>query len=467
MEIATATASAALAPDPPYSLEAEGAVLGAVLINGDALSRATQTVRSSMFYREANRRIFGAVEALFERGDVVDIITVSEELKRTDDLSRAGGLEYVASLVDTVPTAANVEYHARIIRDKSLLRRLIEAANEVVAEAYEQGGSTVREILDRAEARVFEVADSQERDSLKKIKELVFRVYEEVEEHQEKGAEVTGVPTGFSDLDRMTTGLRPGDLCIVAGRPSMGKTAWALNVAANVCVHKEIPVLLFSLEMSAQQIVQRLICAEGGVDAQRIRKKHGLDGSGMERLLRAAHRLSQAPLWIDDKAGGTVLEIRAKSRRLQSELRSDGRKLGLVVVDYLQLMSGSGPVESRVQEVSAISRGLKALAREIEAPVMAISQLSRAPEQRPSKRPLLSDLRDSGSIEQDADIVCFLYRPEYYEQDPSRRDDVKGQAEVIVAKQRNGPTGTVELYFRQEYTRFETLGRDDRAERAD
>lgn len=441
---------------PPYSLEAEAAVLGAVLVSGDAVSRALQTVKAPMFYREANRRIYTAVETLFERGDVVDLITVTEELKRHEALERAGGIDYLASLVDAVPTAANVEYHARIIRDKALLRRLIEEANAILRDTYEQGDSSVRELLDRAESRIFEVAEDRQRDTMVRIKQSVFEAVGEIERLQESGERVTGVSTGFQDIDEMTTGLRAGDLCVVAGRPSMGKTAWALNVAAHAAT-RNMPVLVFSLEMSAGQLVQRLLCSEGRIDAQRLRKSQGLGSEDYRALASAADRLSRAPMWIDDKSGGTVLEIRAKTRRLQSELRAREEKLGLVVIDYMQLMSASRPSESRVQEVSRISRGIKALARELEVPVIAVSQLSRGPEQRPTKRPLLSDLRDSGSIEQDADIVLFLYRPEYYEQDPDRRVEVKGQAEVMIAKQRNGPTGSVDLYFHQEYTRFDSV----------
>ena len=452
----------------PYSLEAEGAVLGAVLISQDALSRAVQTVRSTMFYREANRRIFSAVENLFERGDVVDVVTVADELRRNDALQHAGGLDYVASLVDTVPTGANVEYHARIVRDKAILRRLISEAGAIVSDARDQGASTVREILDRAESRVFQVAEGQQQqDTMVRIKGTVFETVAHIEHLQEHGASATGVTTGFRDLDNMTSGLQAGDLCVVAGRPSMGKTSWALNVAAHATVTNSVPVLLFSLEMSARQVVQRLLCAEGRIDAQSLRRAGGLSNAEHRTLAITADHLSQAPMWIDDQAGGTVLEIRAKARRLQSELRNRDQRLGMIVIDYLQLMSGSSRrSESRVQEVSEISRGLKALARELSIPVMALSQLSRAPEQRPGKKPLLSDLRDSGSIEQDADIVCFLYRPEYYAQDRDRREELKGQAEIMVAKQRNGPTGSVDLYFRQEYTRFESIARDEPPEYA-
>ena len=447
---------------PPYSLEAETAVLGAVLTSADAVSLAIQTLTNSMFYREANRRIFAAVERLFERGDVVDIVTVADELRKVDLMSAAGGIEYVASLVDVVPTAANVEYHARIVRDKALLRRLIDEAHAIERDARDQGDATVAEILDRAESRVFQVAEGQQRDSMVGIKRPVFDALERIEEFQQSGKSVTGTPSGFSDLDDLTTGFQEGDLCIVAGRPSMGKTSWALNATAHAAVTRNVPVLVFSLEMSSAQLVQRLLCGEGRIDSHRLLRKGGLSTDEYKLLSEAAARLSQAPVWIDDQSGGTVLGIRAKARRLQSELRARGRRLGMVVIDYLQLMSSASRNESRVQEVSQISRGLKAMARELTLPVMAISQLSRAPEQRTNKRPLLSDLRESGSIEQDADTVMFLYRPEYYEKDSDRLAELRGKAELIVAKQRNGPTGTVDLYFHHEYTKFDSVAKDGR-----
>ncbi len=442
---------------PPFSGEAETAVLGGMLIDREAVSRAIEHVNESMFYREANRRLFRAMVRLYERGDVIDVITVSEELKKTAEMEAAGGFGYLAQLVDAVPTAANVEYHARIVRDKALLRRLVEQASQIIRDVYEQGERDVHEILDTAEARIFQVAESHKREGFVWIKEILWSAFEHIEKLQESGGGITGVPTGFPDLDRMTTGFQKGDLCIVAARPSMGKTSWVLNVAANAAIGHNIPVAVFSLEMSSEQLVQRLLCAEGRIDAQRLRRGR-LSPEEHQRLAAAAGHLNTAPLWIDDSPASNVLEIRAKSRRLQSELRSGGRELGMVVLDYLQLMSGASRAENRVQEVSEISRGLKALARELEVPVVALSQLSRGPEQRTDKRPMLSDLRESGSIEQDADVVMFLYRPEYYAP-ADKREELEGKSELIIGKQRNGPTGVIELYFQKAYTRFDSMDR--------
>ena len=435
-------------------MEAETAVLGGMLIDREAVTRAIEHLSDGMFYREGNRRLYRAMLRLFERGDVIDVITVAEELKKTGELDSAGGLDYLGQLVDAVPTAANIEYHARIIRDKALLRRLVEQSSQIIRDAYDQGERDVDEILDQAEARIFQVADSHKRQGFVWIKEVLWSTFEHIERLQESGSGITGVPTGFPDVDRMTTGLQKGDLCIIAARPSMGKTALVLNVAATAAITHQVPVAVFSLEMSSQQLVQRLLCAEGRIDAQRLRRGK-LSQEEHQRLAAAAGHLNTAPIWIDDQPGTNVLEIRAKARRLQSELRSDGKDLGLVVIDYMQLMSGAGNAESRVQEVSQISRGLKALARELEVPLIALSQLSRGPEQRTDKRPMLSDLRDSGSIEQDADLVMFLYRPEYYAS-AENREELEGKAELILSKQRNGPTGVVPLFFQKAYTRFDS-----------
>jgi replicative DNA helicase len=410
-----------------------------------------------MFYREANRRLYRAMVRLYERGDVIDVITVSEELKKTAELESAGGFDYLSALVDAVPTAANLEYHAKIVRDKALLRRLVEQASQIIRDVYDQGERAVDEILDAAEARIFQVAESHKREGFVWIKEILWSAFEHIEKLQESSGGITGVGSGFPDLDRMTTGFQKGDLVIVAARPSMGKTSWVLNVAANASIGHSIPSAIFSLEMSSEQLVQRLLCAEGRIDAQRLRKGR-LSQEEHQRLAAAAGHLNTAPIWIDDSPGSNVLEIRAKARRLQSELHADGKELGLVVIDYLQLMSGATRSESRVQEVSEISRGLKALARELYVPVVALSQLSRGPEQRTDKRPMLSDLRESGSIEQDADLVMFLYRPEYYAP-AEKREELEGKSELIVSKQRNGPTGVVDLYFQKAYTRFDSVAR--------
>ncbi len=442
---------------PPFSLEAETAVLGGMLIDREAVTRAMEFVSDSMFYREANRRLYRAMVRLFERGDVIDVITVSEELKKTGEMESTGGFDYLGKLVDAVPTSANLEYHAKIVRDKAILRRLVEQSTQIIRDVYEQGEREVDDILDQAEARIFQVAESQAREGFVWIKEILWATFEHIEKLQESESGITGVPSGFPDLDRMTTGLQKGDLCIVAARPSMGKTSWVMNVAANAAITHKIPVAIFSLEMASEQLVQRLLCAEGRIDAQRLRRGK-LSPEEHQRLAAAAGHLNTAPIWIDDQPGCNVLEIRAKSRRLQSELRLDGKELGMVVIDYMQLMSGTANSESRVQEVSLISRGLKSLARELNVPVVALSQLSRGPEQRTDKRPMLSDLRDSGSIEQDADLVMFLFRPEYYAP-AEKRDELEGKAELIISKQRNGPTGVIELFFQKAYTRFDSVTR--------
>jgi replicative DNA helicase len=423
-----------------------------MLLDRMAVDKASELVQDHMFFREAHRRLFRAMIRLSERGDVIDVITLSEELKKTGELEAAGGLPYLAELLDAVPTAANIEYHAKIVREKALLRNLIEAASVIIRDAYEQGERSVDEVLDEAEQRVFQVAQSHERGGFVRIKEILWPTFEHIEHLQQSKTGITGVPAGFPDLDRMTTGFQRGDLCIVAARPSMGKTSWVLNVAQNVAIEHEVPVAIFSLEMSKEQLVQRLLCAEGRVDSQRLRRGQ-LSPDEYQRLAAAAGHLNTASIWIDDSPGNTVLEMRAKARRLMAE-----STFGLLVIDYMQLMSSHRSSESRTQEVSEISRGLKALARELEIPVIALSQLSRAPEQRTDRRPQLSDLRESGSIEQDADLVMFLYRPEYYF-GPTDKDgtSVEGKAELIIGKQRNGPTGTVELYFHKEYTRFDSV----------
>lgn len=457
MEASADFAQAVFDRTPPFSLEAETAVLGGMFIDREAVTRAIEHINESMFYREANRRLYRAMVRLYERGDVIDVITVSEELKKTGEMESSGGFEYLAALVDAVPTAANLDYHARIVRDKALLRRLVEQASQIIRDVYDQGERNVDEILDEAESRIFQVAESHKREGFVWIKEILWSTFENIEKLQESDSGITGVPSGFPDLDRMTTGMQKGDLIIVAARPSMGKTSWVMNVAATAAIAHNIPVAIFSLEMAAEQLVQRLLCAEGRIDSQRLRRGK-LSQEEHQRLAASAGHLNTAPIWIDDQPGCNVLEIRAKARRLQTELRSDGKDLGLIIIDYMQLMSGAGRSESRVQEVSQISRGLKALARELEIPVIALSQLSRGPEARTDKRPMLSDLRDSGSIEQDADLVMFLYRPEYYAP-PEKREELEGKAELIVSKQRNGPTGVVELYFQKAYTRFDSVSR--------
>jgi replicative DNA helicase len=378
-----------------------------MLIDQDAVLRAVEHVNDTMFYAERHRRLFRAMVTITERGGVVDPLTLSEELLRRGELEAAGGKDYIGFLVDAVPTAANIEYHAQIVREKAILRRLIEVSTSIVAEAFE-GKSTATELLDEAESKIFLVSQQQTKDGFTRIKELLWPTMERIEALQRGGKTVTGVASGFGDLDELTSGFQPSDLVIVAARPSMGKTAFTLNVAQHAAIEHNIPVAFFSLEMSKESLVQRMLTSEARIDAQRLRKGL-LRDDDFPRLARAAGILSSAPVWIDDTPGMTLLEMRSKARRLKTE-----SGIGLVIVDYLQLMQGPSNSESRQQEVSQISRGLKALAKELKVPVVALSQLSRAPEQRTgdNKRPQLSDLRESGAIEQDADLIMFLYRQE-------------------------------------------------------
>ena len=440
---------------PPFSATAEAAVLGGILIDHDAMSRVAPLLEAAAFHREAHRHLFRAMTRLYGRGRAIDPITLTEDLKVAGDLESAGGLEYIASLLEAVPTAANIEYHARIVNEKHLLRKLVDAAQEIVRDVYEPGEREVGEILDSSEQRVFGVSQERGETGFERIKNAIREAIDEAESMVNKPGRVPGLATGFADLDEMTTGLQGGDLAIVAGRPAMGKTSWVLNVAQSTAIEAGTTVGIFSLEMSREQLVRRLLCSEARVNAQSLRKGSLTPGE-FQQLGVAASHLNAAPIYIDDSPTGTVLEMKAKSRRLKALYP----ELGLVIVDYMQLMSASGHRENRVQEVSEISRGLKALARELRIPVIALSQLSRAPEQRTDRRPQLSDLRESGAIEQDADLVMFLYRPEYYH-GPTDKDgnSQEGHAELIVAKQRNGPTGTVNLYFHKSITRFESFSR--------
>jgi replicative DNA helicase len=436
---------------PPFSLEAEVSVLGGMLLDTDAVARAIETLDDTMFYREGHRRLFRAIARMWERGEVVDVVTLSEALKNSGDFEAAGGTAYLAQLLDAVPTAANLEYHARIVREKAVLRRLIEAATTIIQDTFEAQGE-VDQVLDQAEQRIFQIAQTHERKGFVWIKEILWPTFEKIEQLQANNSSVTGVPTGFHDLDEMTAGFQSGDLVIVAARPSMGKTAFTLNIAQHAAISARKPVAFFSLEMSKESLVQRILCAEARVDASRLRRGRLLDDE-YARLATAAGYLNTAPIYIDDTPAISVLEMRAKSRRL----KADRPDLALIIVDYLQLMQGNGRTENRQQEVSEISRGLKALAKELDLPVVALSQLSRAVEQRPDKRPMMSDLRESGAIEQDADVIMFLYRPEYY-YGPTDKDgnSLEGRAEAIIGKQRNGATGKIDLMFFKEFTRFES-----------
>ncbi len=433
---------------PPQAPEAEVAVLGAILLEHEALLKALEILRGNYFYRGAHQKIFTACQELFERNEPVDLITLANELTRRNQLEEIGGNQYLASLAEAVPTAANIIYHASIIRAKALLRELINACSSIVSACYEDTEPT-ETLLDLAEKKIFEVSKDRIRPSFRPMKSILKSAFEDIERLYSRKGHVSGVPTGFGDLDDLTGGLQHSDLIIIAGRPSMGKTSFALSTAMHAAMEERIPTAIFSLEMSMNHVVQRMLCAEARVEAYRLRTGR-LGDKDWPKLTTAAGRLSEAPIYIDDTASMNVLELRAKARRIKAE-----QVIGLIVVDYLQLLKGGSRYESRQQEMTDICRSLKSLAKELEIPIVALSQLSRAVEARESKRPQLADLRESGAIEQDADLVAFIYRPGYYKalQSPDEKENY--EAEIIVAKQRNGPTDTVKLTFRREYMRFE------------
>jgi len=434
---------------PPHSLEAEVAVLGAILLEAEALPRALELLTPDCFYKSNHRLVFQAAVQLFERREVVDIVTITNELRRMDRIDAVGGGLALSTLLDSVATAANVEHHARIVYDKYLARRLITASKEIIQEGYADRLPT-KELLDQAQASIFAVGEGSVREGFVHIKDVVRQSFVEIENLHHNPEAMTGTRTGFDDLDAMLTGLHNGDLVIVAARPSMGKTSLMLSIVQNITIDGKHPVAIFSLEMSKQQLALRLLCSEARVDSYRLRRgvisKHE-----WPNLTRAASLLTNAPIYIDDTPAINVLEMRAKARRLKME-----KGLRLIVVDYLQLMQSAARQENRQQEISSISRALKGLSKELDVPVMALSQLSRAVESRTgNRRPMLSDLRESGAIEQDADVVLFLYREEVYDRECP--EDLKGIAEVIIGKHRNGPIGEVKLKFFAEYTRFENL----------
>jgi replicative DNA helicase len=435
----------------PHNLEAEKSVLGAILINNEAFNHAAELIDARDFFRDAHRRIFDKMVALSERGHAIDFVTLKEELGRAGELEEVGGPAYIASLADGVPRSANVEYYARIVKEKSTLRSLIHSANKILVEAYEAEQEPDL-LLDEAERAIFAIAEDRIRAGFVPLRELVQGSFATIERLQQQKGAVTGVPSGFEDLDELTTGFQRGDLVILAARPSMGKTSLALNIAQHVGTKTDMTVGVFSLEMSKEQLFMRLLTAEARIDAHRFRTGH-LSEKDYGRLSHALGALAEARVFIDDSAALGVLEMRAKARRLMAS-----HKLDLLVVDYLQLMQGRGRFESRQQEVSSISRSLKGLAKELNIPVMALSQLSRAPEGRGDHTPQLSDLRESGALEQDADLVLFIYRPEVYDKDKTKPED-EGVAEIIIGKQRNGPIGSVKLSFLSQYTRFESLAR--------
>jgi len=432
---------------PPQHLEAEEFVLGAILIDNQAMNKVLEVLSPSAWYREAHRKIFQAMIELSEVNEAIDQVTVSECLRRRNELEQIGGAAYLAKLVAQVPTAANVRHHAKIVQEKALLRNLITVATDIVASGY-RDSEKVEDLIDQAERSIFEIAERKMRPSFVPVREIVKSSFETIERLYEKKERVTGVPTGFTDMDEMTSGLQPSDLIIVAGRPSMGKTALALSMAQYAAIEKREIVAIFSLEMSKEQLVLRMLCSEARVDAHKLRSGF-LGRTDWPKLTSAAGRLAEAPIYIDDSPAMTVLEMRAKARRLKAE-----RGLGLVIVDYLQLMRGRGSADNREQEISDISRSLKALAKELAIPVIALSQLSRAVETRGGdKKPQLADLRESGAIEQDADVVMFIFREEVYRQ----TEENHGIADILLRKQRNGPTGEIRLAFIDRYTRFENL----------
>lgn len=432
---------------PPQNLEAEQAVLGAVLLDSVAIISVMETLKSEDFYRQAHQHIYEAMIELNGDNEPIDLITLTTRLQTKQQLAEVGGIQYLTELASAVPTSANVTYYARIVEEKSMLRRLIRTATEIVTNGY-AGAEDVGDLLSEAEMRILEISNRKSGTGFIAIKEVLMEVFERVEALYNQRGTTTGIPSGFPDLDKMTSGFQRNDLIIVAARPSVGKTAFALNVAQNVAVRARETVAIFSLEMSAAQLVQRIICAEANVDAGRIRTGH-LEGDDWEKLTMAIGTLSEAEIYIDDTPAITVADIRAKCRRLKKE-----KGLGMILIDYLQLIAGRGKAgENRQQEVSEISRTLKQIARELEVPVIALSQLSRGVEQRQDKRPMMSDLRESGSIEQDADIVAFLYRDDYYDKESEKKNII----EIIIAKQRNGPVGTVELAFLKHFNKFVSL----------
>ncbi len=434
---------------PPQSIDAEMSMLGAMLMDKDAIGSAIESIEDDYFYRDVHRKIYQAIISLYEKNEPVDIITLSTQLQHNNELASVGGAVYLTTLLNSVPTAANIEYYAKIVQDKALLRKLINVATGIVSLGYE-GGDDVSLILDQAERMIFDVVQKKISREFVPLEAMLHDSFEMIEKLSNRKEHVTGVPSGFVDLDNYTSGFQPSDLVIIAGRTSMGKTSFALNVAMNAAIKAKVPAGIFSLEMSKEQLVQRVLCAEARVDASKLRTGY-LSESDWPKLTTAAGVLAEAPIYIDDTPSLSVLEIRAKARRLKAR-----HNVGLIIVDYLQLVRGTTTRgDNRQQEVSEISRSLKALAREVSVPVIALSQLSRAPEARTDKKPMLSDLRESGAIEQDADLVMFVYREEYYK--PTEEN--QGVAEIIIGKQRNGPTGTVKLAFLNRFTRFENLER--------
>lgn len=430
---------------PPQSLEAEQAVLGAIILEGESITKAIEILSPEDFYREAHKKIYTSMLELFDKNEPIDLITITEHLKDKGELEDVGGLSYLSNLATVVPTSANIRYHAKLVREKALLRSLLRACTEIVTKVYEEP-EDAEEMLDYAEKLIFEISERRTTTNFFHMKDVVKHTFKIIESMYEKKALITGIPSGFKDLDELTSGFQPGDLIIIGGRPGMGKTAFSLNIAQHVGVELGEPVAFFSLEMSKEQIAMRLLSSLAMVNASALRKGF-ISKRDWERLTDSAVRLSESPIYIDDSSQLSVLEIRAKARRLKME---KGR-LSLIIIDYLQLMKSRSAYDRREQEISEISRSLKAMAKELKVPVIALSQLNRSVEKTTDRRPTLANLRESGAIEQDADVIIFLYRDEVYnKKNPAN----KGKAEVIVAKQRNGPTDTVYLTFLSDYTRF-------------
>jgi replicative DNA helicase len=432
---------------PPHNIEAEQAVLGAIFLEPEAMSTAAEYLLPEDFYRASHQRIFEVMLTLSDKGEPIDLVTVTTALSNNKVLEEVGGVSYLTDVANSVPTAANIMYYTKIVSEKSTLRSLIRTATNIVTTGYEEEDD-LEDVLNSAEKDILEVSQRKNSSAFKSIKDVLIDVYDNIEQLHNSEGGTTGIPTGYRDLDKITSGFQRNDLIIIAARPSMGKTAFALNIAQNVAVHTDENVAIFSLEMGADQLVSRMLCAEGNIDAQRLRTGN-MEADDWNKLTMAMGSLSNAGIYIDDTPGIRVSEIRSKCRRLKQE-----HGLGMILIDYLQLIQGrANSKENRQQEVSEISRSLKGLARELNVPLIALSQLSRGVESRQDKRPMMSDLRESGSIEQDADIVGFLYRDDYYDQESENQNII----EIILAKQRNGPVGTVELAFVKEYNKFVDL----------
>jgi len=438
-----------LARIPPQSMEAEQSVLGSLILDHELVPVVIEIIVSDDFYSENHKEIYSTIVELFDKGKPIDLITVMDHLGTRGTLELVGGREYITNIVANVPTTANARYYAEIIEQKSMLRKLIRASQDIIKSSYE-ANEEVSAIMDKAEKSIFDVLQKKNSKGFSYIKDVLVSTFEKLDELYNNKGFITGLPTGFTDLDRKTSGLQNSDLILVAARPAMGKTSFALNIAENVAIHKRVPVAIFSLEMSKEQLVSRMLSSEVMIDSQKL-KTGQLEDDDWQKIAMSMGPLSEAPIFIDDTPGITVTEIRAKCRRLKIE-----KDLGLVVIDYLQLMQGRSRSESRQQEISEISRSLKILAKEINVPVITLSQLSRAPEARTDHRPILSDLRESGAIEQDADIVMFLYRDDYYNEESEK----KNIADVIIAKHRQGSTGTIELRWFGEFTKFANLKKD-------